>query len=166
MSTTQVATTKRSPEEFAVNYPIAKSDGAYNVTIGNITEHEGKIYVNLCMKTLRSKERNAAYVRPVEGTPGKFGPWGPLPQFMQKGMRVTVEVVNGYPNKLSPIATKPLSVAVARAIADEMESEQVLKTAKQIIEDAQIVAPEVETEAEAKLEQVDAEAENTDEKPF
>ena len=77
--------TKRTPEEFAANYDIAKSDGSYNVTIGNVNEFDGKIFVNLCLKTAKSGAKNAVYVRPVPGTPSKFGVWGELPYFIVKG---------------------------------------------------------------------------------
>ena len=116
------ATSGRSNEEFARNYKRANQDGIFGpVAIGNINEHAGRIIINLCMKTIRSGERNATYSQPADWKV-KFG----------TGEYVNVLVQNGYVSKIMPIVAKPLTSEVAKAIQESMEHESMSEATNQI----------------------------------
>lgn len=58
---------KRSNEEFSKNYKRANQDGIFGpVAVGNINEFQGRMIINLCMKTVRSGEKNASYSQPSD----------------------------------------------------------------------------------------------------
>ena len=47
-------------EEYAKHYPTVKQDGYYGpITVGNIGEYDGRDLINLCVKTVKSGDRNA-----------------------------------------------------------------------------------------------------------
>jgi hypothetical protein len=92
MSTVANSTEKRTPQDFAKNYPLAPKDGRYpNIAVGNITEFNGRYIINLCLKTVRSNENGlgASMSHPVE--------WG---MKYQTGQHVDVLIEKGYVKKL------------------------------------------------------------------
>jgi hypothetical protein len=108
----------RTNEEFAKNYKRANQDGIYGpIAIGNINEYQGRMIINLCMKTVRSGERNATYSQPVDWKL-KFA----------TGEFVNVLVQNGYIAKLMPISPKSLTSGVAKAIEEASAGQEVATT--------------------------------------
>lgn len=110
---------QRTNEEFARNYKRALQDGIFGpVAVGNINKYvdkntgEERMIVNLCMKTIRSGERNATYSQPSDWRL-KFG----------TGEHVNVLVQNGYVSKIMPIVARTLTSDVAKAIQDSFEQE-------------------------------------------
>jgi hypothetical protein len=116
----------RTNEEFARNYKVATQDGIYGpVAVGNINEYDGRLIINLCMKTIRSGERNATYSQPVDWRL-KAG----------TGEYVNVLVQNGYVTKIMPIVPKSLSSEVAKSIEYASMGEAAVKSAQEIISEA------------------------------
>lgn len=106
---------KRTPQEFAKNYPLAPKDGRYpNIAVGNITEHNGRYIVNLCLKTVRSNVTGV-------GTQMSFPiGWGLK---VKTGQHMDVLIEDGYVKKLlTPMLSKTISVIEAsnEAVVDSM----------------------------------------------
>jgi hypothetical protein len=98
------AVEKRTPQEFAKNYPLAPKDGRYpNIAIGNITEFNGRYIINVCLKTAKSGDVGASMSYPVE--------WGLK---VQTGQHMDVLIEDGYVKKLlSPVMSKTISIIEA-----------------------------------------------------
>ena len=104
----------RTNEEFAKNYKRASQDGVFGpVAVGNINEFNGRYIINLCMKTVRSGDKNATYSHPVD--------WKLK---VATGDYVNVLVQDGYVTKLMPITPKTLSSEVARSIEGTMVKQE------------------------------------------
>lgn len=128
----------RSNEEFSKNYKRANQDGIYGpVAVGNINKFDGpggpRMIINLCMKTIRSGERNASYSQPAD--------WRLK---VSTGEHVNVLVENGYVRKLMPIVTKSLTSTVARGIELAEAEDEALATGKEITAQAQSGTPVLE----------------------
>ena len=116
----------RTPEEYAVNYPVITKDGFYGpLSVGNIVEYNGRTLMNICVKTSMSGERNAVASYPSAWFTGKKFPFAP-------GDQVNVIVSNGYISKAFHAKPKTIISAayVNKQVADsvkEIKAEQAVK---------------------------------------
>lgn len=94
--------TKRTPEDYAKNYPSVTSDGLHGpFTVGNINHNvngKGRTIINLCVKTPQSKERGATYSAPDD--------WSVSTRF-QPGELVNIVVKGGFVDKVTEAKAKP-----------------------------------------------------------
>ncbi len=81
--------TNRTPEDYAKNYPTVKGTGVFGpVSVGNVGEYNGRVIINLCVKTTRSGDKNATISFPKD--------WAKAHRF-QSGDKVNFEIgPDGY----------------------------------------------------------------------
>lgn len=101
--------TERTPQEFATNYPVIKTDGFFGpISVGNIVEYNSRIMMNLCIKTNKTGDRNA-----VSSYPSEWYQFKPFP--FRCGDQVNVLIQDGYVKKVfkaKPTAVSTISAAV------------------------------------------------------
>ena len=80
---------KQKAIEYAKNYPIVLRDSPFvgPITVGNIGTFNGRVIVNLCLRTVKSGETNATISFPIE--------WAKASRF-QPGDQVNVKIEDGY----------------------------------------------------------------------
>ncbi len=132
--------TKRSAQEFAANYKVITKDGFYGpVTVGNIVPHNGKILINLNVKTLKSGDRGAVHSQPQSWYEKKAFPYA-------TGDQVNIVVKNGYVDKISLAKAEVLGSTYAKS--------------------ASIDAPVDTTKDKSALEQLEAKEDETKDEAF
>lgn len=136
---------KKTREEFAANYAVITSDGFFGpVSVGNINEYNGRIIMNLCVKTVKSQEKNAAISFPQDWYSHKPFPFA-------TGDQVNILIEEGFVRKAYRAKAKPVStvsaVAVNKAVGEavaNIQAEQAVKEAMKEI--AQSVPAEARTD--------------------
>lgn len=147
---------KQKAIDYAKTYPLVEKDTPLMgpVTVGNVSEHNGRTIVNLCLRTKKSDPMNAVISFPND--------WVKAKQF-KKGDQVNFQIQDGYVKNIwsakpevVPSKAKP-AVSAARVNED-------LKRMEQDIEADKVVKTLVaETEQNQVLETVAPEA---DDRPF
>lgn len=94
---------------YAKNYPTINSQaGLFGpVAVSNLSGFNGRVIINLAMKTARSAPKNACISFPAQ--------WSNASRF-RPGDLVNVFVEDGYVRKIWP--AKPTALATAKAIMD------------------------------------------------
>jgi len=107
---------KEKAIDFARNYHLVSQDGNYGgITVGNITEYNGRVIINLCLRTAKTNPLNATISYPRD--------W-PIASRFKTSDIVDVIVSNGYVEKIKltrfmPIGKRLSAAGVNQAIADD-----------------------------------------------
>lgn len=113
---------KQKAIEFARNYPVVLKDSPFlgPVSIANVGSYNGRVIVNLCLRTARSGENNASISFPQE--------WSKASKF-QAGDVVNVKIEDGYIKNIwharpEPVRAHSISAAVVnQQVAEAIENQ-------------------------------------------
>jgi hypothetical protein len=141
---------KQKAIDYAKNYPLVLTDSPFTgpVSVGNIGEFDGRVIINLCLRTAKSEPVNATISFPND--------WRKATIF-KPGDQVNVKIENGYVKNLwhakaEPVRTGKISAAtVNQQVAEAMDE----KAAEEAVE-----------EVIAETSQPTTPANQADERPF
>jgi hypothetical protein len=101
---------KKSNEEYAKNYPTVQQDGYFGpITVGNNGEYDGRDLINLCVKTVKSGDRNAVASFPKG--------WGKARLFTP-GDQVNVVIEDGFVKKMLSFKNKGIKLVTTSSVND------------------------------------------------
>ena len=127
---------KKTSEDYAKNYGVIKSDGFYGpFSVGNISEYDDRDIINICVKTLKSGDRNAMISYPKSW--GKASVYAP-------GDQVNLIVEQGFIKKISHAKPRTISFSAAsvnREVTAAGEQAQAESAVDQILKEVAHAVP-------------------------
>jgi hypothetical protein len=111
MTTTQELNEKKLKAiDYAKNYPLVTKDSPLMgpVTVGNVGEFNGRVIINLCLRTAKSNPYNAAISFPKD--------WSKASQF-KPGDQVNIRIHDGFVQNIWIAKPEPLRTGTISAAA-------------------------------------------------
>lgn len=134
-----VSQNKKTPQEYAANYPVIHVDGYYGpLSVGNVTPFNTRILVNVCCKTTRSGDKNAVISYPESWFKDRPFPFRP-------GDQINILVEDGYIKKAFAAKAKSVSSisfgTINKEVADAIDKIQEEKSVEKPKEEHAQAAP-------------------------
>lgn len=148
---------KQKAIDYAKTYPLVEKDTPLMgpVTVGNVSEHNGRTIVNLCLRTKKSDPMNAVISFPND--------WAKAKQF-KKGDQVNFQIQDGYVKNIWSAKPEVVPSKAKPAVSSARVNEDMKKFEDQMNAEKAVETLVAETQQNKVLEEVTAS--DIDEKPF